>query len=355
MTTSTAGPARCTALLAAALFAFAPVAAAGPHVQGTGGSSSARVMAQWNASFAKETSIEVAFAPANSDVGIAQMIARKVDFGATEIPLSAEDLAKHNLLQFPLLVGGVVPIVNVPGVEPGVLRLGASVLSRIFLGEITSWNDDEIRAANPGLNLPRLPIRPIVRETPASTTLALTAYLTKADRNWASRIGTSRQPAWPGQPILASTVAVMGDKVQATPGAIGYINYDEAFRRKLAHVLLPNRAGRHVRASQDSILAAMQAAGLGRKADEIPSLIHVEGEASWPIVEVTYILVDRKPKQLDSARATLRFFFWAFLRGDRMASDTGFVPLPSNVQARVIRQFRDVVGPDNAPLDFLAR
>jgi phosphate transport system substrate-binding protein len=321
-------------------------------VKGTGGSSSARVMAQWRTLVVKETKIDVEFLAANSDVGIAQVTARKVDFGNTEIPLSAEELAKTQLVQFPLLVGGVVMIVNVPGVDPGVLRLNPAVISKIYFGEIKFWNDDDIRAANPGLNLPHLSIRPVVRETAASTTLALTTYLAKADRTWASRVGANKQPAWPVPTIQAATVQAMGEKVQSTPGAIGYINFDEAYRNKLAYVQLPNRTGRYVKPSHETILATMNAAGLGRS-EQIPSMINVEGDASWPIVEVTYVLVDRKPKDLDRARSTLKFFFWAFLQGDRMAAETGFVPLPSSIQARVIRQFRDVVASDNRPLDFL--
>ncbi|HET9833340.1 MAG TPA: substrate-binding domain-containing protein, partial [Vicinamibacterales bacterium] len=173
--------------------ALAPVARGAveprPAVKGTGGSSTASVLAQWNSVFAKETTINVEFVPANSDVGIAETIARRVDFGATEIPLSSEELAKNQLVQFPLLVGGVVVVVNVPGVDAGALRLSPVALSKIYLGEIKFWNDDEIRALNPGLSLPRLAIRPIVRETAASTTLALTTYLAKTDRVWATRIG----------------------------------------------------------------------------------------------------------------------------------------------------------------------
>jgi len=184
--------AKAAAVLAGALLlAFASISHAALEVKGTGGSSSARVMAQWNFLFTKETKINVEFVAANSDVGIREAIARNVDFGATEIPLSAEELTKNDLVQFPLLIGGVVVIVNIPGVEPGGLRLNSNLVSKIYLGELKFWNDDEIRAANPGLNLPRLPIKLVVRETAASTTLALTTFLAKTDRTWASRVGAT--------------------------------------------------------------------------------------------------------------------------------------------------------------------
>jgi len=321
-------------------------------IKGTGGSSSARVLAQWNAKFAQETSINVDFAPANSDVGIREAIARSVDFGCTEIPLAAEDLAKNNLVQFPLLIGGVAVVVNIPGVEPGALRLNSAVVSKIFLGELKFWNEEDIRTLNPGLGLPKLPIKLVVRETSASTTLAFTTFLAATDRTWATRIGANKLPDWPAPVTRAATVRVMGEKVQATPGAIGYINVDEAYRGKLAYTQLRNRAGQYVKPSHDAILAATTVAGLG-KTDQIPTLINVDGASSWPIVEVTYVLVDRKPRDLARARSTLKFFFWAFLQGDRMAAETGFVPLPVSTQARVVGRFRDIVTPDNTPLDFL--
>ena len=311
-------------------------------VKGTGGSS-----------FTKESGINIDYAAANSEVGIREMIARHVDFATTEIPLAAEDLTKNDLIQFPLLVGGVVVVVNIPGVGPGVLRLNSNLISKIYLDEIKFWNDDEIRAANPGLSLPRLPIKLVVRETPASTTLALTSLLAKTDVAWGSRVGAREQPQWPAPTLKAATVQAMGDKVQATPGAIGYINYDEAYRNKLAYTQLRNRAGQYLKPSREGFLAATGVAGLGRTGERIPVLINVEGDQSWPIVEVTYVLVDRKPKNVERARSTLKFFFWAFLQGDQMAADTGFVPLPAAIQARNVGHFRDVLGLDNTPLDFL--
>jgi len=324
-----------------------------PTVSGTGGSSATRVLAQWNFAFAKENRIQVNFAPANSDVGIREMIARNVDFGSTEIPLSAEDLAKHDLMQFPMLIGGVVVIVNIPGVTPGKLRLTSALVSRIFLGEIKSWNDEEIRAANPGLNLPKLPIKLIVRETAASTTLALTTFLAKTDRTWAARIGANKLPKWPAPTQPVATVRVMGEKVASTPGAIGYINFDEAYRNNYAYVMLRNRAGNFVAPSHDSIHSATATAGLGKTGDQIPELIDVAGAGTWPIVEVTYVLIDRNPRNIERARSTLRFFYWAFLQGDQMAAETGFVPLSSTSQARIVGRFRDVIAPDRKPVDFL--
>jgi phosphate transport system substrate-binding protein len=322
-------------------------------VKGSGGSSSARVLAQWNFLFTKETKTSVAYAAANSDVGIRDAIARSVDFACTEIPLSAEDLRKNDLIQFPLLVGGVVLVVNIPGVAPGALRLDSNLISKIYLGEIKFWNDSEIRGANPGLNLPELPIRLVVRETAASTTLALTTFLARTDRKWAARIGANKQPEWPAPTFKVATVLGMGEKVQSTPGAIGYINYDEAYRKKLVLVRLRNRAGQYVQPSHESIRVAANSAGLVRNDDQIPTLINADGGASWPIVEVTYVLLDRKPKDLERARSTLRFFFWSFLHGDEMAAETGFIPLPSSTQSRVVAHFHDVLMPDNRPLDFL--
>lgn len=345
------------ALLGSALFALPEdcraAAAYAPRVEGTGGSSATRVLAQWNLAFARENPIEVKFAPANSGVGIRAMIERTADFGSTEIPLSTEELAKHGLVQFPLLVGGVVPIVNIPGVAPGRLRLTSSLVSRIFLGEITSWGDDDIRAANPGLNLPRLPIRLIVRQTPASTTLALTNFLSRTDKQWAARVGANALPAWPAPTVPVANVMAMGEKVSSIPGAIGYLNFDEAFRNRYATVQLRNRSGAFVAPSREAIQKATVTAGLGRSADTVPDLIDVAGEGAWPIVEVTYVLLERNPRNLERARSTLKFFYWAFLMGDQMAADTGFVPLSSTAQARIVGRFREVQSADRKAIEFL--
>lgn len=341
------------AFAGALLLGVASIGHASPAVKGTGGSTAARVMAQWNFQFGKETKINVGYAPANSSVGIREMIARNVDFGATEIPLSADDLKKNDLIQFPLLIGAAVVAVNIPGVEAGALRLDSGLLAKIYLGEIKLWNDNAIRAANPALDLPKLPIKLVVRETSASTTLALATFLAQTDRTWAARIGASAQPAWPAPTLKVPSVQGMSEMVRSTPGAIGYLSIDEAYRNKLAYVQVRNRAGQYVKPSHDSILAAVRASGFTRASDQIPNLFNVEGAGSWPMIEVTYVLLDRRPKNVDRARTTLRFFFWVFMQGDDMAAETGFVPLPSSMQARVVGRFRDVLGPNLTPLDFL--
>lgn len=324
-----------------------------PEVTGTGGSSSARVQAQWSFLFAKEAGIKVDFVAANSVVGIRAAIDRTADFSATEIAMPVDEVAKQGLLQFPLLIGGVVLVVNIPGVEPGALRLNSHLVSRIYLGEIKHWNDEEIRAINPGLSLPKLPIKLVVREGGTGTAMALSTYLTQTEPHWASRVGASDLPRWPAPTTKVATVKVMGETVRATPGAIGFLNYDEAYRNKLAYTQLRNRAGQYVQPSATSILAAANLAGLGRTGERIPVLINVGGDHTWPLVEVTFILLDRQPRNLERARSTLRYFYSAFLQGDQMAADSGFVPLPAAIQARNIGHFRDVVGPDKLPLDFL--
>jgi phosphate transport system substrate-binding protein len=247
----------------------------------------------------------------------------------------------------------VVVVVNIPGVEPGAMRLSSRLISKIYQGEIKLWNNDEIRAENAKLHLPQLPIKLVVRETAASTTLALTTFLAQTDPAWASRVGANDKPAWPAVALKVATVQAMSQTVQSTPGAIGYLNVDEAYRAKLTHVQLRNRAGTYLNPSHESILSAATMAGLGRYGEKVPNLINVEGAKSWPIVEITYVLVDRLPKTLDRSRSTLKFFYWAFMQGDDMAAETGFVPLPTGMQARVVGHFREVLSPDLTPLEFL--
>ncbi|OGB21338.1 MAG: phosphate ABC transporter substrate-binding protein PstS [Burkholderiales bacterium RIFCSPLOWO2_02_FULL_57_36] len=330
-----------------------PLLAQSTEIRGTGGSAATRILTQWNFLSAKENKVNVSYATAVSDVGIREIIARSVDFACSEIPLAPDELKKNDLVQFPLLIGGVVPIINVPGVKAGQMRLNADLLANIYLGKIRTWDDEWIGSVNPSLRLPRLPIKLIAREEPASTTLAFTMHLAKGNRTWGSGPGVDKRPAWPVAVERAVSTQGMGEKVKNTPGAIGYINFDEAFRGGLVYTQLKNRSGAYVMPWNQTFQSTATNAGVARAGEQLPLLIDVDGADSWPIVYVTYVLLDRRPKSAERARSTLKFFYWVFLQGDNMAAESGFVPLPSASQARIVGRFRDVLGPDNAPIDFL--
>lgn len=330
-----------------------PLLAQSSSVKGTGGSAATRILTQWNFLSAKELKINVSYATAVSDVGIREIIARNVDFACSEIPLTPNEIKKNDLVQFPLLIGGVVPIINVPGVKAGEMRLNVDLLASIYMGKIKSWDDERIRSANPTLKLPRLPIRLIAREEPASTTLAFTTHLANGNSAWRSGPGINKLPAWPVPVERVVSTQGMGEMVKNSVGAIGYINFDEAFRGRLVYTQLKNRAGSYLVPQNRTFQATAVQAGLARAGEQLPLLIDVDGADSWPIVYVTYVLLDRRPKDVERARSTLRFFYWVFLQGDNMAAESGFVPLPISMQARIVGSFREVLGPNNAPIEFL--
>lgn len=324
------------------------------QIKGTGGSAATRILNQWNFLSAKENKIEVVYATAVSDVGIREIIARHVDFACSEIPLSPQDLKKNDLIQFPLLIGGVVVVVNVPGVETGQMRLNAELLAAMYLGRIRSWDDQAIKNLNPSLKLPKMPIRLVGRSEPASTTLAFTTHLTKHSRAWASSMGVTKLPVWPAPVEPAASTQDMGEKVKTLPGAIGYLNFDEAFRGNLAVTQLKNLAGNYLIPGSQSFQNTAISAGVARAGEQLPLLVDVKGAQAWPIVYVTYVLLDRHPKNVANARLTLKFFYGVFLRGDAMAAESGFVPMPTSSQARSVGSFRDVLGPNNTPIEYLS-
>lgn len=340
-------------LMCAGFGALMAMAVYAVDIAGTGGSAATRVLAQWSFATAKEHAINVRYASAVSDVGIREIKARRVDFATSEIPLAAAELKAVDLVQFPLLIGGVTPVVNIPGIKSGQLKLNADLIAKLYMGKIRSWDDAELRALNPGVTLPRLPVVLVARDEPASTTLAFTTHLANNSPAFRAAVGASKQPGWTMPLQRVSSTQAMGEKVRATEGAIGYINYDEAYRNQLSVVRLQNRAGNFVLPTQESFQIAAMKGGIARAGDQLPMLVDIEGADAWPIVYVTYVLLDRRPQHPERASATLRFFYQAFLKGDAMAAETGFVPLPASLQARIVGRFRDVLGPDNAPLDFL--
>lgn len=330
-----------------------PVLAQNAEIKGTGGSAAARVLMQWSALSAKENKVSVNYATAEMAVRLREMMAGRTDFSATEVPFAPAELKAKGLLQFPVFIGGVTPIVNIPGVTGGQMRLNADLLARIYMGKIKAWDDPKIRTINPGLSLPRLPIRLIVRGDSASTNLVFSTHLANHNADWKSAVGASKLPIWPAPVERVEGTQEMGEMVNAVEGAIGYVNFDEAFRKKLAFTQLQNLSGAYVQPWQPSFLGAAQNGGMSNAGEEQALLVDVKGAGSWPIVIVTYILLEQHPKNLQQARSTLRFFYWSFMQGDALATESGFIPLPASLQARMVGRFSDVLGPDNAPLQFL--
>jgi phosphate transport system substrate-binding protein len=306
-------------------------------VTGAGASFPAKVYQQWADQYTRETGVKVNYAPTGSSAGVKQIIAREVDFAATDVPMSNADLERHGLFQFPTLVGGVVPVVNLPGVASGALHLNGEVLAGIFAGQIANWKDRSIAALNPGLALPDLRIARVVRADGSGTTEVFVTYLKQAAPAAAAPIESQGSRAkWPGAVTGADGTGKLVDAVKATPGAIGYVSSDHVARDGLSPVSLRNKHGDWVAPTLDTYRAAMRAGGLFKTSLEPVPLIDLDGFSVWPIVTATYIVVPRAPASLERAGRALNFFYRSFLLGDRAVAGTGFTPLPTATQARIV-------------------
>ncbi|MGZ5174364.1 MAG: phosphate ABC transporter substrate-binding protein PstS [Burkholderiales bacterium] len=314
--------------LAAAALVVAPLVNAA-ELTGAGASFPAPVYAKWADAYNKATGNRVNYQSIGSSGGIRQIQAKTVDFGASDAPLKPEDLAKDGLMQFPTVIGGVVPVVNIAGVKPGQLRHNGQVLGDIYLGKITKWNDKAIGDLNPGVTLPNQDIGVVRRADGSGTTFIFTNYLAKVNAEWKQKIGEGQAVQWPvglggkGNEGVAAFV-------QRLPGAIGYVEYAYAKQNKLAHANMQNASGAYV-APDDSAFKAAAAGAEWSKAAFYEILTNQPGKDSWPITGATFILVHKSPEKPQQVAEVLKFFNWAYENGDKLAADLDYVPLPDNV------------------------
>lgn len=323
-------------------------------VSGTGATFPAEVYAQWAQQYSKDTGVALKYVPSGSSAGVKQIVSRAVDFGATDVPLSTAELDKHQLFQFPTLVGGVVPVVNLPGLA-GALRLSPEVLAAIFAGEIQRWNDKAIAALNPGQPLPDTRVSRVVRADGSGTTEIFVRYLHQSAPAAAAAIESQGSRAkWPGTVSAVEGSGKLAQAVKTTPGAIGYISSDYVLREKLNAVSLRNKRGEWVLPSTEAFSAASRAGGLFKTSLEAAPLLDIDGPGVWPIVTATYILVPRQPASVERAGRTLNFFYRSFLLGDKAVAGTGFAPLPLLTQARIVSLLTNFRAQDGRPVPVLS-
>lgn len=334
--------------------ATTPTHAEKQAIRGAGSTFAAAAYTSWGFGYTKEKGVPVVYQATGSGDGIKQIVAHSVDFGATDYPLPPSELKKNGLIQIPTLVGGVVPVINLPGIKAGQLKLTAAMLVGIFNGSIASWSDRDIQALNPELKLPKLPILRFVRAEDSGTTAGFTEYLSKVDADWASRFGSGLHVNWPKGFATVKGNDGMANAVKETPGAIGYVSANQIGRASLVYPLLQNRSKQFIAPTDDALVAAVKSNVIAREGDRL-SYVDMPGPGAWPITDATYILVERSPKNVANATSVLRFFYWSFLRGDAMASEGGYVPLPANVQARAVGELRQVRDAQDAPLDFMGQ
>jgi phosphate transport system substrate-binding protein len=335
---------RWLAALAAALTTSTALAV---DLTGAGATFPYPIYAKWADAYKKETGIGLNYQSIGSGGGIKQISARTVDFGASDMPLKPEELEKSGLMQFPTVIGGDVPVVNVKGIAPGQLRLTGAVLADIYLGKLTKWNDPAIAGLNPGVPLPPTAISVVHRSDGSGTTFIWTNYLSKASGEWKSKVGEGTAVNWPTG-VGGKGNEGVASYVQRINGAIGYVEYAYAKQNRMAHVLVKNKEGEFSAPSAKSFQAA--AAGVDWKTAPGMYLILTDapGKGAWPIAGATFILMHKAQEKPENAKEVLRFFTWAYEKGDDMAQALDYVPLPnavvSLIQSSWKSQIKDTAG-----------
>lgn len=310
--------------LVAMLLAASGVASAA-ELTGAGASFPAPVYTKWADAYAKATNNKVNYQSIGSGAGIKQITAKTVDFGASDMPLKPEDLAKEGMLQFPTVIGGIVPVVNLAGVKPGELKLTGAILADIYLGKVTKWNDKEIKALNPSVNLPDADIAVVRRADGSGTSFVFTNYLSKASAEWKQKVGESTAPQWPVG-LGGKGNEGVSSFVQRVPASIGYVEYAYAKQNKLVYALVQNKAKAWPLPDDTTFAAAAKGADWSNSFYEI--LTDEPEKDAWPITSATFILVHKVQDKPAQGAEVLKFFEWAYKSGSKLAVDLDYVPLP---------------------------
>lgn len=296
----------------------------------------------WGKAYKSQTGDVLVYTPVGSGRGIAEIVAKRTDFGATDKPLTRDEQDKYNLVQFPMAIGGVVPAINLRKVADGQLQLDGNVLAQIYLGKITRWNDAALVALNPGMALPNEMINVIYREDKSGTTFNFTNYLSKVSAEWNAAMGEGMTMAWQVGTGAQGTDA-LAKKVARTPNSIGYLDYADIQSQHLTAVKMKNRQGVFVAPTARSFAAAASSANWQAGNGFYEILTDQIGPDSWPMTTATFILLERKPTEPSNARVALRYFDWAYRNGDDIAHDLSFVPLPDSVADMVRAEWKDQI------------
>ena len=316
-------------------------------ITGAGATFPYPIYAKWAEAYKAKTGIGMNYQSIGSGGGIKQITAKTVDFGASDMPLKPEELEKNGLMQFPTVVGGDVPVINVNGVEAGKLKLDGTTLADIYLGKITKWNDPAIVEMNKDLKLPDESIIVVHRSDGSGTTFIFTNYLSKASPEWKSAVGEGTAVSWKTGTGGKGNEGV-ASYVQRIKGSIGYVEYAYALQNKMNTVQMKNRDGQFVAANEDSFRAAAAGAHWDKAPGFYEILTDEAGKESWPISGATFILMHKVQEKPETGKAVLKFFDWAYDNGGKLATDLDYVPLPENV-VKLIRaawkaQLKDAAG-----------
>jgi phosphate transport system substrate-binding protein len=334
-------------IAATAAVSFAALAAV--EINGAGATFPYPIYAKWAEAYASKTGTKMNYQSIGSGGGIKQITEKTVDFGASDMPLKPLDLEKADLTQFPMIMGGVVPVINVSGIQPGQLKLDGKVLADIYLGKVTKWNDPEIAGLNSGLNLPNQAIAPVYRSDGSGTTFIFTHYLSEVSPEWKDKIGENTSVQFPSG-IGGKGNEGVSAMASRTAGAIGYVEYAYAKQNKLTYTLLRNKDGQFVTPEIKTFQSAASNADWAKAQDFYLLLTNQPGKDSWPITGASFILMHKQQTKPDVAREALNFFDWAYHNGAQMAEQLDYVPMPETVVKLVDQSWQKIKGPDGKPV-----
>ena len=321
--------------LAAASLAIALVAPANAaDISGAGATFPYPIYAKWADAYKKETNIGLNYHSIGSGGGIKQIQNKTVTFGATDAPLKGAELDKFGLIQFPMVMGGIVPVVNLDGIKGGELVIDGPTLAKIFMGEITKWDDAAIKKLNPNAKLPGQAIAVVHRSDGSGTTYNFAYYLAEVSADWKSKVGVNTSVQWPVG-IGAKGNEGVANNVAQTKGAIGYVEYAYALQNKLAHTNMINKAGKTVTPTSENFQAAAANADWKSQPGFGVILANQPGDQSWPMTAATWILMYKQPQDAAVSAEALKFFAWAYKNGTKMADELHYVPMPANVIADI--------------------
>jgi phosphate transport system substrate-binding protein len=319
--------------------AFAHIPAFAQEATGAGASFPAPLYSKWAADFNKATGAKINYQSVGSGAGIKQIDAKTVDFGASDMPLSDDELKAKGLMQFPTVIGGVIPVVNIQGIKPGELKLSGPVLADIYLGKITKWSDAAIKALNPSLNLPDAAIAPVRRADGSGTTFLFTNYLSKVNPDWKAKVGDGTAVNWPTGAGGKGNEGVAAF-VNRLPNSIGYVEYAYVKQNKMTYAQMQNAAGHFVSPDDDAFKAAAAGADWSKTFYQV--LTDQPGKEAWPITGATFILMHKAQDKPAQATTTLKFFDWAYKNGDKTAADLDYVPMPDKVKGAIAAAWGEI-------------
>ena len=334
------------ATVAATLVGAVAFAGDATTISGAGATFPYPVYSKWADTYAKETHIKLNYQAIGSGGGIKQITEGTVDFGASDAPLTPEELDKAGLIQFPVVMGGLAPVINLAGIKAGELKLAPEVLADIFMGKVKKWNDPRLVQSNPGLKLPDAAVTVVHRSDGSGTTWIFTNYLAKVSPEWSKAVGSDKAVAWPTG-VGGKGNQGVASYVQRINGAIGYVESAYATQNHMAHAKLRNHDGKFVDPTDDSVQAAAKGADWTHARSFYMVLTDQAGTAAWPITGASFVLVHRQQKDAGTALAVLRFFDWGYRNGGVAAKELGYIPMPASVVELVEKTWeKDLKGAD---------